>query len=104
MTNNPIIHKIKQAVISVDPKAEVILFGSRVRGDHYRDSDWDILVVTSHREVNYDFESKLRDPIMDIEAETGQVISLLVYSRTDWNEKKPISTLFMNVAEEGISI
>ncbi len=28
---------------------KIILFGSRARGDHSKDSDWDILVVTGKR-------------------------------------------------------
>jgi len=30
----------------VDDKAEVILYGSRARGDEREDSDWDLLVLT----------------------------------------------------------
>lgn len=50
---NPITKKItnliRQAINQVDDKAEVILFGSRARGEERKDSDWDILVLTNYK-------------------------------------------------------
>lgn len=40
-----IVNLVKQEVIHIDPKAEVILFGSRAREDFRPDSDWDFLVL-----------------------------------------------------------
>jgi uncharacterized protein len=33
---------IKQAILEIDPSAQVILFGSRARGNASPQSDWDI--------------------------------------------------------------
>ena len=41
-----ILEKVKEIVHATDPEAEVILFGSRARGDAMEDSDWDILILT----------------------------------------------------------
>jgi len=41
-----ILEKVKEIVQATDPEAEVILFGSRARGDAMEDSDWDILILT----------------------------------------------------------
>ncbi len=41
---------VKQEVTKIDPKAEIILFGSRARGDFRMDSDWDFLVLLDHRQ------------------------------------------------------
>jgi len=87
-----------------DPKAEIYLYGSRARGDNQTDSDWDILVITPRERVTFDYESDLRDPIFDIELETGEIISLIVYSKKDWINKMPYSPLFLNVTKEGIKI
>ncbi len=104
MDRQDILQKIKSGITSVDPDAEIYLYGSRARGDNRKDSDWDILVITQREIVTFDFEKDLRDPIFDIELESGEVISLLVYSRNDWITKKSISPLFNNVSKEGILI
>ncbi len=41
--------KVKEVVYNFDPQAKVILFGSRARGDHRKDSDWDFLVLTKKK-------------------------------------------------------
>ena len=40
---------IKQAVGSIDPKAQIILYGSRARGTEKKESDWDILILTDYK-------------------------------------------------------
>jgi len=37
---------IRKNVDEIDDNAEIILYGSRARGDERQDSDWDILVLT----------------------------------------------------------
>ena len=45
-----IAQQVKATVRQIDPQAEVILFGSRARGDARKDSDWDFLVLTTLKE------------------------------------------------------
>jgi hypothetical protein len=40
----------------------------------------------------------------ELEIETGEVISPLIYSKTDWNENRLITPLFENVSKEGIKL
>jgi predicted nucleotidyltransferase len=104
MDRNEILNRIKAGIVNKDPNAEIYLYGSRARGDHRIDSDWDILVISSKDKVTFDYELDLRDPIFDIELESGEVISLLVYSKSDWINKMSFSPLFSNVKKEGIKI
>jgi len=104
MDHHEVIQRIKSGIGDKDPLAEVFLFGSRARGDHRTDSDWDVLVITPKEKVTFDYESALRDPIFDLELESGQVISLLVYSRSDWTRKMTGSPLFSSIKREGIKI
>ena len=104
MERNELLGKIKSGIAGKDPGAEIYLYGSRARGDNRSDSDWDILVITPRDKVSFSYESDLRDPILDIELESGEVISLLVYTKSDWHHKKLISPLFSNVIREGIKI
>lgn len=42
-----ILQDIKEAVLSVDAAAGVLLFGSRARGDFDEESDSDVLILTN---------------------------------------------------------
>jgi predicted nucleotidyltransferase len=104
MEKKDLLNRIKLSIESLDPYAEVYLFGSRARGDFRKGSDWDILVVSPKNKITFEFERELHDHIYDIELESGEVISLLVYSKADWLRKSVISPLFSNVRNEGIRI
>jgi len=80
---NEFAKNIKNAIQKVEPNAEVILFGSRARGDFRSDSDWDVLVISPEIKITLEYEYKLYTPILELELETGQVISLLIYSSFD---------------------
>ncbi|RLG63329.1 nucleotidyltransferase domain-containing protein, partial [archaeon] len=54
MHDEVVLKKIKRSVLETakENKVEIyqiILFGSRVRGDYREDSDWDILVITKEK-------------------------------------------------------
>lgn len=104
MEKNAFLHTIKQSIRNIDPKAAVYLYGSRARGDYRDGSDWDILVISPRDKVTFEFERELHDQIYDIELASGEVISLLVFSKSDWQNKRSISPLFSNVRNEGIRI
>ena len=43
--NDAILNMIRTTVRASEPDAEIILYGSRARGDARKDSDWDIVVI-----------------------------------------------------------
>ena len=47
-----IIQLIRQKVNEIDNTAEVILYGSRARGDNKRDSDWDVMILLNRSNVD----------------------------------------------------
>ena len=104
MDRQEFINRIKTSIKKKDPGADIYLYGSRARGDDRKDSDWDILVITPKEKITFEYESDIRDPIFDLELESGQIISLLVYSKSDWQNRQSISPLFKNVSKEGIRI
>ncbi|MFN0016512.1 MAG: nucleotidyltransferase domain-containing protein [Saprospiraceae bacterium] len=98
-----ILKKIKEYARSVDPDAEVILFGSRARGDAHADSDWDILILISSA-VTLTAEQAFRHKLFEIELEYGIAISTFVYSKTDWNGKFRATPLYDSITKEGTAI
>jgi len=96
-------HLIRQNISKIDPKAEIILYGSRARGDERRDSDWDILVLTDYP-VDLNKERDFRDNLYDLELQTGEPFSIFVYSKKDWTTKQRITPFFNNVTQEGIQL
>lgn len=94
---------IRNYINAIDPKADVILYGSRARGDERPDSDWDILILTNNA-ADLVTERKFRNKLYDLELETGEALSVFVYSKNDWQTKQRITPFFDNVSQEGIRI
>jgi len=95
---------IRQKVNDLDSTAEVILYGSRARGDNKRDSDWDVMILLNRKNVDKKTEQAFRHHLLDIELEIGVPISVFVYSKSDWEGKFSITPLFRSIKKEGISI
>ena len=90
---------VKQEVIKIDPKAEVILFGSRARGDFRKDSDWDFLVLLD-RPLTQDLKFLVLDSLYGLELEYNAVISPIIHSRTEW-ENMAVSPIYQIIKKEG---
>lgn len=94
---------IRQFVSAIEPSAEVILYGSRARGDERKDSDWDIIILTN-LEADIETERKFRNKLYDLELETGESFSVLVYSKNNWQNIQKITPFYRNVTTEGLRI
>ena len=94
---------IRDSVRTIDSNAEVILYGSRARGDERTDSDWDILILTDYPLDIYT-ERKFRDKLYDLELQTGEAFSVFAYSKNDWITKQRITPFYQNVIREGIRL
>ncbi len=102
MTKKWITYQVKESVRKIDPKAKVILFGSKARGDSKKDSDWDFLILTS-QEVNEKLKRTIRENLIDTELEAEEVISTIIYSEKSWLNYRN-TPLFENIISEGIEI
>jgi predicted nucleotidyltransferase len=102
MKRSEMLKAIKKGITYTDPKADVILFGSRARDEARQDSDWDILVLSQKDKITFEDEIAFREQIFELELNTGEVVSLLIYSKKDWDTKQLISPLFHNVKNEGV--
>ena len=97
-----ILLRCRREIQSVDPTAEVILYGSRARRDHAPDSDYDLLILTN-REASLKQEDIFRDQIYDIELETGAVLSIMLRHKNQWDSNLYKAMPFHhNVENEGV--
>jgi len=99
-----LIQRIVNIVNKNDPDSEVYLYGSQARGDSNKLSDWDLLILLNQKSISFETETKFMDEFYEIELETGEIISPLIYSKADWNSKRSITPLFDNIKNEGVRI
>jgi uncharacterized protein len=102
MDRNDLLNKIYRTLHEIDPEVEVVLFGSRARGDYGKESDWDILILTGNN-ISKPLKQKIRDAIFNIELESGEPISILIYSKKEW-EYLEVTPLYQNIKKEGVKL
>lgn len=104
LKKSDILFKIKNTVIGTDPSATIIVYGSYARGDFSADSDIDLLILLDKETITREDEKNIKYPLYDIEFDTGQIISPIVLSRSDWENKHRITPFYENVANDGVII
>lgn len=97
-----IISAVKEAVLKVAPGAEIILFGSRSRGDYREESDWDFLILTD-RPATEQLKKKIRSNIFEVELKKNQAISSIIHTKNDW-DNLAVTPLYKSIQKEGISV
>ena len=100
-----ILEEIKESVLSIEPDAEVYLFGSRARGDYRVDSDWDILVLL-HGKVDGKRKEKIWNAVYEIDFKYNTTSSISVRSKEFWNNS-PVyqeTEFYRNLNQEMVMI
>ncbi len=79
----------------------IVLFGSRARGDARHSSDYDLLVIVPQNDER--LMASLYEAVVDVNIETGKLVSLQVFTRAEYERLKAMPTTFIQVVhEEGI--
>jgi len=94
--------RCKQAIRSIDPTADVILFGSRARGDAEKESDYDLLILTDG-DAGLKREDIFRQSLYPMELETGAVLTVMACNRQIWESSLYREMPFgRNVRRDGV--
>jgi len=102
ISESEILRKIKRIVKDKEPSAKIYLYGSRSRGNATDDSDWDLLILLNRDNISSEIEREITSPLYDLEFDTGEVISPMIYTQKEWNSKYKVTLFFQNVMREGI--
>ena len=103
-TDKSFLKQVEQQIHSVAPGAEVILYGSRARGDAGPISDWDFLILVD-KPLDRNRIVELKNCIYDLELETDTVLSSIVRTRDEWNSPRYSVLPFRHIVEvEGVSL
>lgn len=78
-----LLEKCRNTIRRSVPGAEVILYGSRARGDAGWDSDHDLLILVDDP-ADWRLEDQIRQRIYSIELESGAALCVSAYRRSDW--------------------
>ncbi|MFA6471803.1 MAG: nucleotidyltransferase domain-containing protein [Candidatus Latescibacterota bacterium] len=80
---------------------DIILFGSRARGNNTEWSDYDMLLVVDKR------DNSLLDTVVTIEVgildKYERLVGSIVYEQSEWDRKKQ-SPLGMNIGKDGVQL
>ena len=96
-----ILNQIKRIVKDKEPSAKIYLYGSRSRGTAKDSSDWDLLILLNKDDISNEVEREITYPLYDLEFDTGEVISPMIYSEKEWNSKYKVTPFYQNVMREG---
>ncbi|MDA1193543.1 MAG: HEPN domain-containing protein [Candidatus Poribacteria bacterium] len=89
--------RIRDAVLSVTPARAVYLFGSRARGDHRPDSDYDVLVVTWKTPDDRVLDTAIRERLNGLRVD----LKIVSAERFEWR-KRFANTVERAADREGI--
>jgi len=98
-----IIKMIRDTIREAEPTAQIILYGSRARGDAREDSDWDVLAIVDKPRLSLKDRGDIQYPIWDKGLSIGEEINVFSYTKRQW-EQAPPSLFKYNVLKEGIQL
>jgi uncharacterized protein len=93
-----LLERVKQTIHEVEPDAEIVLYGSRARGEAHAESDWDFLILLDGV-VDEARTDTISHRLYAIEWDCGEVLWSMVRSRQEWNSPLHQATPFSQMVQ-----
>jgi predicted nucleotidyltransferase len=103
LTEQKVLNEFIEGLLKIHPDAEIILYGSRARGNYNKDSDIDVLVL-----LDAPITAKLTDEILDMlytissKYEYFNLESLIENRKLWYSPKYQAMPIAENINKEGI--
>jgi predicted nucleotidyltransferase len=99
-----LLDRCSKAIRRAVPDADVIMYGSRARGDASEYSDYDILVLVD-QPVSIALKDRILSSIYPLELETEAMLTVVTYDRRRW-ESSPYRDMpfHKNVERDGVIV
>ena len=98
------LQELKEKLLRKYPGVEIILYGSKARGDFDKESDIDLLILVKST-VNSRLEEEITHISFDIELNYDVVFGKIVENKDFWN--MPLAKampLHLNIDKEGVHV
>ena len=98
-----IARQLKTRLLKEVPLVDMIIFGSRARGDDDPDSDMDVFIEIER--IDPQIKGKIENIVWEVGYENYILISSLIFTRHEIeNTALRVSPIVMSIAEEGIRV
>ncbi len=98
------IYDLKSKLLKSFPEVELVLFGSKARGDFEDFSDIDILILVDE-EVDHELKDKIIEIAYDIELDNNIVFGFIIERKKFWRSSKyKVMPLYQKVEKDGVIV
>ena len=98
------LKELNERLLQRFPDTEIIIYGSKARGDYEEFSDIDVLVLLN-RDINNSLEEEIFSTAFQLELKYDVIFGIMVYSKKFWNSRLgKAMPLHWNIDKEGLPV